>query len=86
MTDNMKKLLALLSSDEALSAKVNGASHEETIAIAKEHGITLTEADFEAASATLSDDELNVVSGGGEGRPICFPNGSFMRRPSRDRS
>ncbi len=86
MTDNMKKFLELISGNEELTAKLNGASKEETIAIAKENGIELTDADFEAASGEIADDDLGAVSGGGEGRPVCFLNGSFTRRPSKDRS
>lgn len=64
MTDNMKKFLELISSNEELTAKVSGTSHEETIAIAKEVGIELTDADFEAQSCEIGDDELDAVSGG----------------------
>ena len=64
MTENMKKFLELISSNEELVAKLNNASKDEVIALAKEQGVTLTEADFEAQSAEISDDELDAVAGG----------------------
>lgn len=65
MTDNMKKFLELVSGNDALAAKFSNASKDEIIAIAREQGITLTEADFES-TAEVSDDELNAVAGGKE--------------------
>lgn len=59
MTENIKKLIELASANEALKARLIGASREAVIAIAKEQGITLTEADFE-----LPEEALNAVSGG----------------------
>lgn len=64
MTENMKKLLELASVNEEFKDKMNAASKEELIALAKEHGLTLTEADFDAPTGELSDDELDAVSGG----------------------
>ena len=70
MTENMKKFLEAVSKDEALQAKVNVlASEKETamagvIAIAKELGIELTEADFAQPNGEISEDELEAVSGG----------------------
>lgn len=63
MTDNMKKFLELASTNDTLASKLNNASKDDVIALAKEQGIELTEADFEAA-AEVSDDELNTVAGG----------------------
>lgn len=63
MTENMKKFLELVSKDEALVAKVNAADKNALIALAKELGVELTEADFEHPTE-LSDDELEVVAGG----------------------
>lgn len=64
MTENMKKFLELVSKDEALVAKVNAADKNALIALAKELGVELTEADFEHPNK-LSDDELDVAGGGG---------------------
>lgn len=64
MTENMKSFLELISGNEELAAKLSSTSKEEVIALAKEQGVTLTEADFEAQSAEVSDDELGSVAGG----------------------
>ena len=64
MTENMKKLLELISKDEALGKTVCNATKEELIALAKELSIELSEANFAQPVAELSDDELNVVAGG----------------------
>ena len=64
MTENAKKFLELLSSDETLAARATGKKKEELIEIAKEHGITLSAEDFEAPAQALSDDELDAVVGG----------------------
>lgn len=63
MTENMKKFLELVSKDEALVTKVNAADKNALIAMANELGAELTEADF-VRSNELSDDELDVVTGG----------------------
>ncbi len=65
MNDNMKKLVDLASKDKEMSAKLQKASKEQVIALAKEHGIKLTEADFETPQGKVSDDELAAVAGGG---------------------
>lgn len=70
MTENLKKFLEAVSKDEALQAKVNALeSNKETamadiIALAKELGIELTEADFAQPDGEISEDELAAVSGG----------------------
>lgn len=63
MTDNMKKLLELVSQNEELAKKLNGLGKEELIAAAKDLGFELTDADFER-NTELSDDELDAVAGG----------------------
>lgn len=63
MTESFKKLLELISGNEELTARLNNASKDEVIALAKEQGITLTEADFEQ-SGEMSEDELDAVTGG----------------------
>lgn len=64
MTENLKKFLETVSAQEELGKKASAASKEELMAMAKELGLELTEADFEQKSAELSDDELEAVSGG----------------------
>ncbi len=78
MKESAKTFFELLSKDEELRKKVCAMTElEDIIALAKEHGIELTEADFEAQDAELSEDELNAVVGGactctagGTGTPI----------------
>ena len=76
MSENLKKFLELLASNKELEAKALACNElgeekgkEALIALAKENGIELTEADFEKkaepASCELSDDELDAVAGGG---------------------
>jgi len=65
MTENAKKFLELLSSDEVLAARVAGKTKEELVEIAKEHGIPLCAKDFAPPAQVLSDDELDAVVGGG---------------------
>jgi predicted ribosomally synthesized peptide with nif11-like leader len=65
MNDNLKKLANLASEDKGLSEKLQKADKGQVKALAKEHGITLTEADFEAPRGKVSDDELAAVAGGG---------------------
>lgn len=68
MTENIKKLLELVSGSEELKDKLNNATKETVITVAKEHGISLTDADFEANKSEISDEELCTVAGG---RYIC---------------
>ena len=69
MTDNMRRFLENISSNEEDRKKVCSlASNEEIIAFAKEKDFTLTDEDFEKADGELSNDELEAVSGGVE---IC---------------
>ena len=73
MSDNMKKFLELVSKDEALKKKLQTLNDMEPekaiqagIALAKELGIELSEADFanEKSDGELNDDELDAVAGG----------------------
>ena len=64
MTENMKKLLELISQNAELAEKLDAADKQAIIAIAKELGIDLTEADFVQQATELADDELDVVAGG----------------------
>ena len=74
MSENMKKFMELASKDEALKKKLQALNDMEPadaiqagIALAKELGIELTEADFDRkkSDGELSDDELDAVAGGG---------------------
>ena len=51
----MKKLLEIVSASKELAAKFDGMGKEDIIALAREVGIALTEADF-AQNCELSDD------------------------------
>ena len=64
MTENMKKFLELVSQNTELASKINAADKDTFIAIAKELGIDLTEADFVQPVNALTDDELEEVAGG----------------------
>ena len=75
MTENMKKFLEAVSKDEALCEKVSAADKDELIAIAKELGIALVDADFEKPAEELSDDELDAVAGGGDVSCACAMGG-----------
>lgn len=67
MTETMKAFLEALSKDEERGKKVREtADNAEILAIAKEMGFSLTEADFEVAEGELSEKELAGVSGGGD--------------------
>ena len=65
MTENMKKLLELVSGNKELAAKIGGMGKEDIIALARELGVEFTEADF-AQKYELSDDDLAQVSAAGE--------------------
>ncbi len=76
MSKNMKKFLEMASKDENLKNKLMELEKMESaeairkgIALAKELGIELSEADFAKAEASgeLNDDELDAVAGGGGG-------------------
>ena len=68
MSENMKKLLELLSSaDEALREKVSSMDKDALKALAAEKGISLTDADFESAEeeeGEVSVEEADAVAGG----------------------
>ena len=64
MSENMKKFMELVSQNSELVAKINVADKNTLIAIAKELGIDLTEADLAQQAIELSDDELDAVAGG----------------------
>lgn len=65
MSENMKKFLELASKDAATIAKVKALDKDGLVALAKELGITLTEADFAPADeGEISENELETVAGG----------------------
>lgn len=65
MNENMKLFLQTVSENEELQRSLSFAGSEEIIAAARELGIMLTDQDFQAQVAVLSDDELDTVAGGG---------------------
>lgn len=71
MTENMKKFVEAMSEHPELNEKLENAGKDDLIAIAKELGIELTEADFEQQPGELSDDELDAVAGGYKGDCYC---------------
>ena len=74
---NMEQMQAFIEkakSDNALMAKLDelgaaGASAEEIVALAAEHGFSITVEDYQSAgmpkSGELAEEDLDVVSGGG---------------------
>ena len=67
MTDKMKEFLDLAEQDAALAERLAGAEGPEAVlALAKEKGFALTEADLavQEAGGELSDEALEDVAGG----------------------
>jgi len=69
MTENLRRFNETVKANEELQRKLESLGEEPTfdqiIAVAAEHGITLTPEDFESAEAKeLSDAELDDVAGG----------------------
>ena len=72
MTENLKVFLKKVNGDEAFFKKMEALQAEtdretvieKTIEIAKEAGIALTPADFEADDGEMDDAEMQAVSGG----------------------
>ena len=61
----MKKFLETVSKDEALVAKIGAMGKDELLALAKELGVALTDADLaKPAVQELDDDDLDTVAGG----------------------
>ena len=71
MTETLKNFLKKISEDNALAEKFNKLETDEFIAAAKELGFDLTAADFAPSEGELSEDELNMVSGGISFGPNC---------------
>ena len=65
MSENLMNFLSAVSKDEALSAKIGAEADKSVIiAIAKDMGYDLTEADFKPQTQELDDDDLDTVVGG----------------------
>ena len=75
MTENMKKFLEAVSKNDELIEKVNKMEKDELVTLAKEMGITLTDADLEKPAEELSDDELDTVVGGSDVDCACAMGG-----------
>jgi len=76
MTENLKKFLEDVSKDAELSVKVSNMDMEELLALAKELGLELTEADLaKPAVKELKDDELDAVAGGADVSCACAMGG-----------
>ena len=76
MTENMKKFLEAVSKNEELCAKIGAMGKEELIALAKELGLELTDADLEKpAVQELGDDDLDTVAGGSDVSCACAMGG-----------
>ncbi len=81
MTESMKELLKLASSNSKLLESLKTADKDGLIALAKEQGIELTEADF-VPNKEMSEEELEVVSGGGV--CACVPAGGGTAKGEYD--
>lgn len=67
MTDNLKKFLEKISTNEELQDRANQMTKEELLREAAKMGIALTNEDFRQGSQDpVSNDELDAVSGGGK--------------------
>ena len=75
MTENMKKFLETVSKREDLCTKIGTMGKDELIALAKELGIELTDADLVRPSQELDDDELDAIAGGGDVSCVCAMGG-----------
>ena len=93
MSENLKKFLELVSKDEALKQKAMACNDMEaadavrvSIALAKEVGIELTEADFakKEADGELNDDELDAVTGGYTAGCFCTVAGGGGGTDAKD--
>ena len=76
MSDNLKKFLEAVSEKPEMVEKVNAMSQEGVIALAKEMGFALTEADFaKPAVEELDDEDLDTVAGGQKVSCTCVLGG-----------
>ena len=77
MTENMKKFLEKVSADVELAKKAMQLDKDALIALAKELGFDLTDADFAKPEGEISLNELAAVSGGGD--CLCVAAGGGTR-------
>ena len=77
MTENMKKFLEAMSKDEALRKKATTMGKEDLLAMAKELGIDLTEADFAQPEGEMNANELDAVAGGGACACVTLGAGTY---------
>ena len=85
MSENLKAFLAKVSADAQLIERLKAAKeYGEIIALAKEIGVELTLADIEPENSELSEEELNVVSGGKSGGCFCILAGGGGGKNGRD--
>lgn len=85
MSENLKAFLAKVSADAQLIERLKAAKeYGEIIALAKEIGVELTLADIEPENSELSEEELNVVSGGKSGGCFCVLAGGGGGKNGRD--
>jgi len=76
MSENMKLFLEKVSASDELSKKVSEEKDVNVlIAMAKDMGITITAEDFKKPVEELSEDELDVVAGGGDVSCACAMGG-----------
>ena len=76
MSENMKLFLEKVSASEELSKKVSEEKDVNVlIALAKDMGITITAEDFKKPVEELSEEELDVVAGGGDVSCACAMGG-----------
>ena len=77
MTENLKKFLEQVTKDPILTQKVNAEGDpQKLIAIAKEMGLELTEADLQKKSVEeIDDDDLDTVAGGSDVSCACAMGG-----------
>ena len=85
MRENLKAFLAKVSADALLIERLKAAKeYDEILALAKEIGVELTLADIEPENSELSEEELNVVSGGKSGGCFCVLAGGGGGKNGRD--
>ncbi|MBQ8640088.1 MAG: Nif11-like leader peptide family RiPP precursor [Lachnospiraceae bacterium] len=74
MTETMKKFLAKVSADQALTKRLQAADdYGQIIALANELGIELTMTDIVPPEGEISEKELDAVAGGAY--CVCFVGG-----------
>lgn len=76
MSENLKKFLEIVSKSDELTEKIGTMGQDEVLALAREMGVELTEADLEKpAVQELDEDELDAVAGGIDVSCACAMGG-----------